>query len=69
MEARFIVVDEYRGGDMPGVDETKTFRHAASLNQFVNLRRDVDESASIRYFEPKMFRERFHSEMLIVDCR
>jgi hypothetical protein len=42
MEARFIVVDEYRGGDMHGVDETKTFRHAASLNQFLNLRRDVD---------------------------
>ena len=69
MKPRFVVVDEYRSGDVHGVHQTKTFGHAAPVNEFLNLRRNVDESASIRYFEPKMFRERFHSEMLIVDCR
>ena len=36
-------------------------RSAASVNEFLNLRGDVDEPASIRYFEPKMFSERFIS--------
>jgi hypothetical protein len=30
------------------------------VNEFLDLRRDVDETAPIRYLEPKMFRERFH---------
>jgi hypothetical protein len=46
--------------DVHGVDQTKAFLHAAPANQFVDLRRDVDESASIRNLELKMFSERFH---------
>ena len=49
---------------MHGVDEAKAFGHAALTNESFNLRRDVDESASIRDFEPKMFSERFHSSSL-----
>ena len=45
---------------MHGIDQTKTFHHAAPLNQSLDLRCDVDEPASIRHFEPKMFSERFH---------
>jgi hypothetical protein len=60
MKTRFVVVDEHRGSDMHGVDQTKAFGHAASVNEFLNLRGDVDEPASTRYFEPKMFSERFH---------
>ena len=67
MESRLIVVDEHRGGDVHGVDQTKAFSHAASVNELLNLRCDVNESASIRYFEPKMFSERFHFRTLIVD--
>jgi hypothetical protein len=59
MEAGFIVVDEHRSGNVHRVDQTKPFHHAALMNEFFNLRRDVDEPASIRYLEPKMFSERF----------
>lgn len=52
----FVVVDEYRTGDVHGVRQTKSLNHTASLNQFLNFRCDVDEPASIRDFEPKMFR-------------
>jgi hypothetical protein len=37
------------------VDQTKAFGHAAPVNEFIDLRRDIDEPASIRYFKPKMF--------------
>jgi hypothetical protein len=60
MEPRLIVIDEHRSGDVHGVDQTKTLHYAAPVNQFLDLRCDVDEPASVRYFEPKMFRERFH---------
>ena len=59
MQSDFVVVDEYRSGDMHGVHQTKTFSHTAPLNQFINFWCDVDEPASIRHFEPKMFCERF----------
>jgi hypothetical protein len=36
------------------------------VNEFLNLRCDVDEPASIRHFEPKMLGERFHSDTLMV---
>jgi hypothetical protein len=36
------------------------------VNEFLDLRCDVDEPASIRHFEPKMFSERFHSKRLMV---
>ena len=44
---------------MHGVDQTKTFGDAAAVNEFIDLRCDVDEPASSRHFEPKMFSERF----------
>ena len=59
MESRLIVVDEHRGGDVHGVNQAKAFGHAAPLNEFLDLRCDVDEPAPIRHFEPKMFSERF----------
>ena len=57
MEPRFVVVDEYRGRDVHGVDQTKAFSHAATMDEFLDLGRDIDEPASIRYFKPKMFGE------------
>jgi hypothetical protein len=59
MEARFVVVDEYRSGDVHGVDQTKTLHYAAPVNEFLDLWRDVNEPAPIRNLEPKMFSERF----------
>ena len=53
----FVVVNEYRSGDVHRVDQTKAFGHAAPLNEFLDLRRDIDEPASIRYFKPKMISE------------
>jgi hypothetical protein len=55
MKARFVVVDEYRSRDVHGVNQTKTLHYAAPMNEFLDLRRDVDESPSIRNLEPKMF--------------
>jgi len=40
-----------------GVDQTKAFGHAASVNELLNLQRDINEPTSIRYFKPKMFSE------------
>ena len=37
-------------------------RHAALTDEFLDLRRDVDEPAPARDFKPKMFSERFHLE-------
>ena len=43
---------------MHGVHQTKILPYAAPINESLDLRGDVDEPASIRYFEPKMFSER-----------
>lgn len=59
MKPWFIVIDEHGGRDVHGVDQTKAFGHATLVNEFLNLGCDVDEPASIRHFEPKMFSERF----------
>ena len=66
MESWFIVINEHGRSDVHGVDQTKAFGHAALVNEFLDLWCNVDEPASIRYFEPKMFSERFHSERLMV---
>ena len=60
MEPWLVIIDEHRGGDMHGVDQTKPLNYAAAMNEFLDLRCDVDEPASIRHFEPEMFSERFH---------
>ena len=60
MEPRLIIVDEHGGGDVHGVDQTKALHYAAPVNEFLDLRCDVDEPASIRYLEPKMFSKRSH---------
>ena len=57
MKTRFVVIDEYRGRDVHGVDQTQAFGHAAPVNEFLDLGRDIDEPASIRYFKPKMLGE------------
>ena len=57
MEARFVVVDEYRSRDVHRVHEAKAFHYAAPVNEFFDLRRDIDEPTSIRNFKPKMFSE------------
>ena len=61
MESGFIVINKHRGGDVHGVDETKAFGHAAPVNKFLDLRRDVDEPAPARHLKPKMFSKRFQS--------
>ena len=65
MQARFVVVDEYRRRDVHGVDQTKTFTHTATLDEFLDLRRDVDEPASIRYFKQRCSVNDFMSEKLM----
>src|SRR5262249_27541215 len=67
MQSRFVVVDKDRSSDMHRVHQAKPFGHTALLNQFLNFWCDVDEAASIRHFEPKMFCKRFHSERLMVN--
>src|SRR5258707_14336033 len=69
MEPWFVVVDDRRSSDVHRVDQTKAFHYAASVNEFLDLRCDIDEPASIRHFKPKMFSERFHIGKLMVDNR
>ena len=59
VEPRFIVINKDRSGDVHGVDETKALGHAAPVNEFFDLGRDVDEPAPARHLKPKMFSERF----------
>ena len=66
MKSWFIVINEHGGSDVHGVDQTKAFGHAALVNEFLDFRCDVDEPASVRHFEPKMFSDRFHTERLMV---
>jgi len=40
-----------------GVHQTKTFHYAAPMDEFLDLRRNIDEPASIWNFKPKMFSE------------
>lgn len=58
MQAGLVVVDEHRGGDVHGVNQTQALGHAASMNEVLDLRCDVNESTPIWYFKPKMFSER-----------
>ena len=69
MESRFIILNNQRGGDVHGVDETKAFGYSALVNEFFDFRRDVDEPAPIRYLEPKMFSERFQSSSFKIKCK
>src|SRR5450432_1527089 len=61
MEPALVVVDEHGRGDVHGVNQTKAFAHAALTNEFLNLRRDVDEPAPAGNFKPEIFGERFHA--------
>ena len=63
MKAWFVVVDEYRSRDVHGVDQAKAFADTTLANEFLNLWRDVNESASARYFKPEMLGERFHLDI------
>jgi hypothetical protein len=42
---------------MHGVDQTKALHYAAPMNEFLDLRCDVDECPSTWNFKPKMFSE------------
>src|SRR5262249_59829880 len=47
MEPLLIVIDKYRSGDVHCIDQTQTLGHTASLNEFLDLRRDINKPASI----------------------
>jgi len=55
MQTGFIVVDEHRSGDVHCVHQAKALCNAAALDEFVDRRRDVDEAAPRRHFEPEVF--------------
>ena len=59
MQARLVVVDESRSSDVHRIHQAKTFNHAASVNEFLDFRCDVDKPAPIRHFKPEMFGEGF----------
>ena len=59
MEPALVVINKNGRGNVHGVDQTKTFADAALGNEFLNLWRDVNESASARNFKPEMLGKRF----------
>lgn len=60
MQAAFVVVDEHRGGDVHGIDEAKAFLHAALFDEMFDRFGDVEKTAAIGNFKPKLFGKRFH---------
>ena len=57
MKTWFVVINEYRGCNVHGVNEAKTFSYAATTNEFFDRGCDIHEASSSRHFEPKMFSE------------
>ena len=55
------VVDEDAGGDVHGVDEAKSFLHAAFADERGDGVGDVHKAAPARHFKPELFGERFHA--------
>lgn len=55
MQARFIVVDEHRGGDVHGVDQTKSFLDARFSNDLFDMVGDTDEIHALGDFEGEVF--------------
>ena len=65
MEAGFIVIDEYGGGDVHRVAEHQAFGYAAFVDAFLNIGCDIDESPAGRYVEPQLFSVTFQNSLLI----
>ena len=59
MEPALVVVNENGCGNVHRVDQAKAFANATLANEFLNLWRDVNESASARNFKPEILGERF----------
>src|SRR5713226_2451555 len=60
MQTRLIVIDEYRGRNVHGVNKNEPFFDSALAQTLVHLRRNVDERHPCRCIEPKFFAIRFH---------
>jgi hypothetical protein len=61
MQTGFIVVNEYRGRNMHGVNEHNALFDAAFPQAFLHLRGDVNERPAGGHLKPKFFAVAFHA--------
>ena len=57
VKPRLIIVDEYAGGDVHRIDETKTFSDAGASDKLLDLGRDLEERHPGREVEGEIFGE------------
>jgi hypothetical protein len=60
MKTGFIIIDEDRGSDMHGIDESQSFFNPTLSQAFFNLRGDVDEGSPGWHLKPQLFPIAFH---------
>src|SRR4051812_37080023 len=60
-QSAFIIIDENRGCDVHGVDETKSFSHTTLSHQAFDCVRDIHETPAAFDLKPQMLRQRLHS--------
>src|SRR3954462_75231 len=61
----FVIVDEYRRRDVHGVDKAESLTDTAFAHQLFNGAGNIHKPAPALHFEPEMFRERLHSEIVL----
>ena len=64
VEPGFIVVDENRGGNVHGVDQAEPLLNRALTQTFLDVLRDIDQTAARRHFKPEFFSIGFHGWMM-----
>lgn len=64
MEAAFIVVDEYAGGDVHRIDQTEAFLNATFVQAFLDQGSDMNDLAAAGCIEPKLLAISLHILMI-----
>ena len=66
VQARLVVVDEYRGGDVHGVYQTQPFLDTAVANAFLDLAGDIHKIHAGWDVEGQIFGEGLHDMIIIL---
>lgn len=62
MQARFIVIDEDRGGDVHGIDEGEALLNATFMETAIDVLGDIHKTHAVGGIPPKFFAEAFHDD-------
>jgi hypothetical protein len=64
MKTGFIIIDEDRGSDMHGIDESQSFFNPTLSQASFNLWSDIDEGLPRGHFKPEFLTISFHPPLL-----